>query len=85
MIERINKLFKKQPKIYVAHYYDDRGQYIDVLEFYTLEAAIEDVQFNSTVCNGAKIYSCNFDYTNAKYIMDVKAAIKDYTYTLRNK
>ena len=76
MLERIKQLFKKKTKIYVAHYYDDRGQYIDVLEFYTLEAAIEDVQYNSNLCEGAKVYSCNFDYTNAKFIMDVKAVIK---------
>lgn len=76
MLERIKQLFKKQPKIYVAHYYDDRGQYIDQLEFYTLEAAIEDVQYNSYVCEGAKIYCCNFDYSKPKFIIDVRTVIR---------
>ncbi len=76
MLERIKQLFNKQPKIYVAHYYDDKGQYIDALEFDSLEAAIEDVQFNSDLCEGAKIYRCNFDYSKPKFIMDIKAVIK---------
>ncbi len=70
-------LFNKQPKIYVAHYYDDRGQYIDVLEFDTLNAAIEDVQFYSDIYKGAKIYCCNFDYSKPKFIIDVKTVIKN--------